>query len=217
MSILDRYLVREILLPFSLVLTGLTFALMMPPILAQAEQLIAKGVQWNVVVQVLIQLLPQALGVTIPMALLLGILIGLGRVSADREFVAMQACGVSLFRLLRPLTFLAVLATGATLYVMIVALPDANQRFRELTFNVVASQSEGDVKSRVFFTTFTNRVIYVRDIPQAGGWRDVFLADSTQPGQSDAYFAQQGRLIIDRQKRTVMLELDRGTRHTTYA
>jgi LPS export ABC transporter permease LptG/LPS export ABC transporter permease LptF len=216
MRILDRYLVREIVLPFSLVLTGLTFALMMPPILQQAAALIAKGVRWSIVLQVLVTLMPQALGVTIPMALLLGILIGLGRLSADREFVALQACGVSLFRLLRPLALLAGLATAATLYVMIVALPDANQRFREITFNVVAQQSEGDVQPRVFFTTFPNRTIYVRDIPQTGGWREVFLADSTQPGQSDVYFAQQGRLIIDRAKRTVMLELVQGTRHTTY-
>ncbi len=217
MKILDRYLIREILLPFSMVLVGLTFALMMPPILQQAEQLIAKGVRFGVVVQVLVTLMPQALGVTIPMALLLGILIGLGRVSADREFVALQACGVSLFRLLRPLGLLAAAATAATAYIMIVALPDANQRFREITFNVIASQSEGDVKPRVFFTTFPHRIIYVRDIPQTGGWRDVFLADTTTPGQNDVYFAQQGRLIIDRQKRTVLLQLDRGTRHTTYA
>src|SRR5689334_17300240 len=129
LRILDRYIVREILVPFSLVLTGLTFALMMPPILQQAEQLIAKGVRFPIVVQVLITLLPQALGVTIPMSLLLGILIGLGRVSADREFVALQACGVSLFRLVRPLALLAAAATAATAYIMIVALPDANQRF----------------------------------------------------------------------------------------
>src|SRR6267378_4358377 len=97
-KILDRYLVREIVLPFFLWLLLLTFVLMMPPILQNAEQLIAKGVAWTTVIRV-----PQALGITIPMALLLGILIGLGRLSADREFVALQACGVSVFRVLRPI------------------------------------------------------------------------------------------------------------------
>ncbi len=47
--------------------------------------------------------MPQALGLTIPMALLVGILIGLGRLSADRETVALLACGVSPYRLLRPI------------------------------------------------------------------------------------------------------------------
>jgi LPS export ABC transporter permease LptG/LPS export ABC transporter permease LptF len=216
MRIIDRYLVREILLPFLLVLTGLTFALLIPPILQQGEPLIAKGVHWNIVIRVLLTLVPQALGITIPMALLLGILIGFGRVSADREFVALQACGVSVFRILRPLVLVAVAATAVTAYVMIVLLPNANQRFREITFNVVASSSEGDVKPRVFFTTFTNRVIYVRDVPQAGGWRDVFLADSGTPNETTVYFAQQGRLLIDRTKQTVHLLLDRGMRYTTY-
>src|SRR5256885_11683947 len=118
--ILDRYVLREVLLPFFLWLLVITFILEMPPILDQGEKLIEKGVEWSIIVRVLATLLPQALGVTIPISLLLGILIGLGRLSADREFVALQACGVSIFRILRPVALLAVLACGATGYVMIV-------------------------------------------------------------------------------------------------
>ena len=81
----------------------LTFALEIPPILQYGEALIAEGASWDVVVRVLATLVPQALGITIPMALLVGILITLGRLSGDREIVAMEACGVSLGRLLRPL------------------------------------------------------------------------------------------------------------------
>src|SRR5262245_27241264 len=178
-KILDRYVVREVLLPFFLSLVVITFLLEMPPILDQGEKLIEKGVEWSVVVRVLATLLPQALGVTIPISLLLGILIGLGRLSADREFVALQACGISIFRMLRPVALLAVLAFAATLYVMVVALPNANQTFREITFGVVAARAEGDVKPRAFFEDFPGRVIYVRDMAPSGGWRDVFLADST--------------------------------------
>src|SRR6185295_19959449 len=107
---------------------------MLPPILQNAEQLIAKGVGWSIIFRALLTLIPQALSVTIPMALLYGILLGLGRLSADREFVALQACGVSVFRVFRPIALLAVIACGATAYNMIVALPDANQRFREITY-----------------------------------------------------------------------------------
>src|SRR5215471_16943010 len=173
-KILDRYLVREILLPFFLWLLLLTFVLIMPPILQNAEQLIAKGVAWSIVLRVILTLVPQALGLTIPMALLYGILLGLGRLSADREFVALQACGVSVFRVLRPIVLLAILGCAATAYETIVALPDANQTFREITFNIVASSAETDVKPRVFFTNFPNRVIYARDIRPGEAWTDVF-------------------------------------------
>src|SRR5207237_1695404 len=173
-KILDRYLVREIVPPLWLALVGLTFVLMLPPIMGSLAQLIAKGVAWTVILRVLMTLTPQALSVTIPMALLYGVLFGLGRLSADREFVALQACGVSIFRILWPIALLAVLACAATAYETIVALPDANQTFREITFNVIATSAETDVKPRVFFTTFPNRVIYVRDIRPGAGWREVF-------------------------------------------
>jgi LPS export ABC transporter permease LptF/LPS export ABC transporter permease LptG len=215
-KIFDRYLVREILPPLLLALVGLTFVLMMPPILQNAEKLIAKGVPWSVVLRVLLTLMPQALSVTIPMALLYGVLFGLGRLSGDREWVAMQACGVSVFRLLRPIALLAVLAAAATAYETIVALPDANQTFREITFNVVASGAESDIKPRVVFTDFPKRVLYVRDIQPATGWRDVFVADATQPDRTMVYVARQGRLAIDRQNRKVELVLENGTVHTTF-
>src|SRR5262245_43001945 len=215
--ILDRYLVREVLLPFFLSLLILTFLLEIPTIMAQGEQLIAKGVDWVTVLRILGTLLPSALGITIPMSLLLGILFGLGRFSADREFVALQACGVSIYRMLRPIALLAAVATAATAYVMIVLLPDQNQKFREITFNILTSSAEGDVRPRVFFQGFgPNRALFVRDVLPAGaGWRDVFLADSTN-NETTAYFAKQGRLSINRAKETVELILEDGTRHTTY-
>ena len=89
LKILDRYLVRQILPPFFLALLALTFALMMPPILQNGERLIAKGVGSGTILRLLWTLTPQALSVTIPMSLLFGILFGLGRLSADREFVAL--------------------------------------------------------------------------------------------------------------------------------
>ena len=195
-------------------LVGLTFVLMMPPILQNAERLIAKGVPWTVIMRVMLTLVPQALGLTIPMALLYGILLGLGRLSADREFVALQACGVSVFRVFRPIALVAVLACAATAYNMIVALPDANQRFREITYNIVASGAETDIKARVFFTSFPNRVLYIRDL-QPDGWRDVFLADATEPARTTVFIARSGRMVIDRVKKTLELVLENGTQHTT--
>src|SRR5262245_49117780 len=158
LRIFDRYLVREILVPFFLALVVLTFILLMPPILENAQQLIAKGVDFPTIARILLTLMPQALSVTIPMALLYGILMGLGRLSADREFVALQACGVSIFRALRPIAMLAVLAFAADQYVMLVALPNANQTFREITFNVVATKAATDVKPRTFYQGFDKRV-----------------------------------------------------------
>src|SRR5688572_12549418 len=101
------------------------------------ETIVAKGVPWSVAARIVLTLLPQALGVTLPMALLVGLLIGLGRMSGDREAVALLACGVSPYRLLRPVFALAAVVAAVHLYVMIRAIPDANQSYRQIIYDII--------------------------------------------------------------------------------
>ena len=119
---LDRYVIRETIPPFLLSLLVFTFILEIPPIMRDLEQLVAKGVSWSAAGRILLTLIPQGLGLTIPMALLTGILIALGRLSGDREAVALLACGVSPYRLLRPVVLMSLLAAAGTLYVMVEAI-----------------------------------------------------------------------------------------------
>jgi LPS export ABC transporter permease LptG/LPS export ABC transporter permease LptF len=218
MRLLDRYVIREVLGPLCIGLLVFTFMLIVPFLIEYAETFISKGVPIQVVLLVMATLLPSALALTIPMSLLLGLLVAFGRLSSDREFVAMQACGVGALRLLRPVGVLSVLGCAATSYVMLVAMPDANQRFREITFGVVVARAEGEVRPRTFFEDFPNLVVYVRDVPvTGGGWNDVFLADN-RPGQAAAtYLARHGQIVIDREERTLEMVLEDGTRHTADA
>ncbi len=213
LKILDRYLLRELMAPFGFALLLLTFALEIPPILDYGESLISEGASWDVVVRVLATLVPQALGITIPMALLFGILFMLGRLSGDREIVAMEACGVSIARLLRPMLLFAVVATAATTYVMIVALPAANQAFREITFKLLMSRGETKIKPRIFYTDFPNLVIYVREVTPGVGWSNVFVTDTSLPNEPKLYLSKTGRLLLNEEKRTVQMVLSDGTHH----
>ena len=217
MTILDRYVIREVLLPFVIALLVFTFILIVPSMMQYAEAFIAKGVATTVVLRAMATLLPSSLALSIPSALLIALLIAFGRLSADREFVAMQACGVSVARLLRPVGILSLVGWASTSYVMIEALPDANQAFRQIAFNVLAERAEGEVKPRIFFTEFPDLVIYVRDIPAEGGWNDLFMADNT-PGRPQAiYLVRHGRVALDAKRRTVEMVLEDGTRHVANA
>src|SRR4051794_8862361 len=164
----------------------------------QLEALVAKGVPWGVAGRMMFTLIPQSLGLTIPMALLVGLLIGLGRMSGDREAVALLACGVSPYRLLRPVLMLAAVAGAAHLYVMIWAIPNANQTFRQLSYDVLSKKVENDVRPQVFFDEFPNLVLYARDIPQGGGgWQDVLVADTTKADEPKLFMARHGRLVLN--------------------
>jgi len=215
MRTLDRYVLRETLAPFVLALLVLTFILIIPFIIAQAETMIAKGAPWLVVAQVMVTLLPQALGLTIPMSVLVGLLVALGRMSGDREVVALLACGISPLRLLRPALVLGAASWAATSYVMLWAIPDANQTFREITTRLVADRAEGEVKPRVFFEDFPGFVVYVREVPASGGWTGVLAADTRTPEHPVIFLAEHGRMLVDRQQRSIQMVLTNGSRHST--
>jgi LPS export ABC transporter permease LptG/LPS export ABC transporter permease LptF len=219
MRTIDRYVIREVLPPTLLALLIFTFLLVLPPVMDHLENLLAKGVTFGTAARILWLLVPQALGLTIPMALLVGILIGLGRMSGDREAVALLACGVSPYQLLRPIGALAVVAALATGYVMIVAIPDANQTFRQITFSVVAQKVETEIRPRVFFQDFPGWVLYARDEPDPGqpGWKKLLVANTNAGGETTMYLAERGHLVVDRDRRTVDLVLINGTSYRTAA
>ncbi len=214
---IDRYVIREVVPPFLLSLLIFTFVLELPPVMQQLEQLLAKGVPWPTVGRIILLLSPQALGLTIPMALLVGLLIGLGRLSTDRESVALLACGVSPYRLLRPVMVLAGLATAATMYVMIEAIPDSNQEYRKILFATLSKKVESDIKPRVFFQEFPGWVLYPRNEapPGEAGWSDVLLADTSKPDAVELHMARRGRIVLDPAKRTVELVLTDGVNYAT--
>src|SRR4051812_31401876 len=107
---LDGYLIRETIGPFLLALGVFTFVLAVQPMLINAQTLLAKGVPLGTVAFLLLLLLPQALGVTLPMGFLAGLLMAFGRLSGDRETVALLACGVNPLRMLRPTVLMAAAA-----------------------------------------------------------------------------------------------------------
>jgi LPS export ABC transporter permease LptG/LPS export ABC transporter permease LptF len=217
MRIVDRYVIREILPPFVIALLVFTFVLIIPAIIELAEELIAKGVPWPTILRMMGTLVPSTLALTIPMALLLGTLVAFGRLSADREVMVLMACGMSPFRLLRPVMMLAVVAALVTFWVMVKVTPDANQANREITLQVLADRAEGQVRAREFFEDFPNTVLYVQEIPQGGGWRRVLAADMKDPARPVLLVAESGRMLINRQAHTIEMVLERGARHTTNA
>ena len=213
LGIKDRYILREVVAPFCLAQVVLVFLLMLDPLTKQGEELIGVGVGFGDVLRILAALLPYSLGVTLPMALLIGVLMGLGRLSSDREMVAMQACGISTFRVLTPLLLLAAVVAAVDCYVLAETVPAAHRRFREIVFRIAANRAEGEVKPRVFqIDRFPQAVLYVREVAP-DGWKDVFFADVRRPEQPDVYVAEQGRVAVDARRGTIAVALRRGERH----
>src|SRR3990172_2921927 len=210
---LDRYVIRETLPPFLLALGLFTFVLAINPMLEYAKDFLAKGVPVTTVAVLLLTLIPQAMSLTLPMAFLTGVLMALGRLSGDREAVALLSCGIGPLRLLRPLLVLAVLIGLADMYVLMKVKPDANQTFRDIGFRHLEEQTENEIKPRIFFERFPGIVLYIGDTARGGGWTRVLFADTTDPIRPTVTLADSGRLDIDRDQRAVWLIMNEATQY----
>ena len=211
---IDRYVIREILPPFGLALGLFTFVLAINPMLGSAKDLLAKGIPAPTVGLLLVLLVPQALSLTIPMALLTGLLMALGRISGDRESVALLACGVSPVRLLRPVMAVALVVAAADMFILMKVKPDANQTWREITFGHLAEKTAADIKPRIFFEQFPGLVLFVGDTAPGGAWSQVLLADTKDPATPIVTLADSGRLDVNREERQVSLILANATQYT---
>src|SRR3954454_24509271 len=104
---LDRYLMTEILGPLGLGLLVYTFILLLRFLFASAEMIIRRGLPVSIVGKLLMLTLPNIVVLTLPMSLLFGTLIAVGRLSSDIELIAMRASGVSLLTLYRPVLLMS--------------------------------------------------------------------------------------------------------------
>ena len=215
MRILDRYVFREVIPSFILGIFVFTFVILLNEILRFAQRLVTQSASLSDTLGILLNLLPSVLCLTIPMGFLLGVLVALGRLSADSEIIAMRASGVSLYRLLTPVLVAATIAWGATSYLIISVLPDSNQRVRQLFFKVLTSHAGTEVRPRVFYDRlFPNLMFLVLDTPtDVDYWENVILADLSEPQSPRLTFAAQGRLLIDPEERTVTFYLQDAELH----
>ena len=215
-TLLDRYVIREILPPTGIGLLLFTFILLLDQISQLMRILVSKGADLATVLRAFVYLLPSIFSVTVPMAFLLGVLLAFGRMASDSEIVALRASGISPARLLRPVVGLSVAACLLTFYVVAVALPAANQAYRELVFSLIVSKARTGMAPRVFNDDLIpGIVIYVSDMPaaQGGEWKDVFMYDDRDKRRPSVILARHGRLDVDKENKTVEINLQKGVVH----
>src|SRR5262249_15675137 len=144
-----------------------------------AEMIIRRGVPVATVGRLLLLSLPNIVVLTLPMSLLFGILIAVGRLSADSELTAMRSCGVSLAALYRPILLISRPLTVLNSLLMIYALPWGNHALQELRLEILTQSVSQQVQPRVFYEDWPGKVIYVFETPRGEKrWKGVFLAES---------------------------------------
>ena len=214
MRLLDRYIGREVTSHAILGLAIFTFVFFVPQLVRLMDLIVRHSGGGGTVALLFLCTLPPALIFTIPMAVLVGVLIGLGRLSSDSEIVALHASGVSLRRLLLPIGFVALCGAFIALLMTLWLSPAALRTLRRLEVKVLASQAPFAVQPRVFDERFPHFVLYVQDAAAAATqWRGVFLASTAGSNGVAVTVAQDAQVISENEGNRVELHLGPGSTH----
>ncbi|MGD1062015.1 MAG: LPS export ABC transporter permease LptG [Terracidiphilus sp.] len=219
MRILTRYILGEIL---SLTLIGcalFTFILFMPQLPHILEVVVRSSSTWVDVAEVFLFTLPNLFKFTIPMAVLWGVLLGLSRLAADSEIIAMRASGLGIGYFVRVASIVAVTGTLLGLGNSLYLAPRANQAIIEMEQALETSQASYEIEPRVFYENFKDFVLYVQDVRAGAGaanWRQVFMAEVSDPVNPVITTAASATVVNDNSQELIMRLRD-GLRDETVA
>jgi lipopolysaccharide export system permease protein len=211
-SQLDRYLAREILLPFGVGLVFLTQLLLATQLLGQGGVLFGSGVSLLDIAVVALALVPHLLGYVLPVSFLLGAVVGVARLAQDRELVALGAAGVSGVRLVKvPLT-IGVATAAAALWIGWQLEPAGLRLAIERMNRVVQKNVAHDVRAGIFYEEIPDLTLYAERVDERG-WSHVLISDRSDPAAPLLALASGGRLEPAGPAETMRLVLDLGELH----
>src|SRR3982074_808073 len=132
MRILDRYIVREVFRHALLGLVVFTFVFFVPHLIRLMDLFVRHSGSGAQILKLFLCIFPAVFTFTIPMAVLIGVLLGLGRMSADSEIIALTALGIGRRRILLPVGVMAVSGLLLTLAMTLWLSPLALRTFRSI-------------------------------------------------------------------------------------
>jgi lipopolysaccharide export system permease protein len=214
-KIIDRYIFKEIALPFIIILFVLTFVLLMGKILQIMDLMVNKGIGIFPIAKLIVFLLPSFMMFTIPIALLIAILIAMGRLSADNEITAIKASGVSLLQIYYPVAIASLATFVITIFISHFLVPHSNFATKRLLFEIASQNASIGIKEKVFNADFKGLMLYADKIPLDGKYMEgVIVSDNRIIGEQNTILAKKAFLISDPELMTVKLRLENGSLHT---
>lgn len=153
MQTLQNYTLRELTAPVGLSLAFFTFVLLLQQFFKAAELLLSAGLSGSTLLSLSWIIIVTLLALTVPMSMLLGVLIGVGRMTNENEILAMRASGISLVGVFRPLVLLALLFSVALAVAGASFFPQLYQRLidqqKRIQFEVLTNLKPGQFYSNL--------------------------------------------------------------------
>lgn len=162
MYLLNRHLLKNTAGPFCFGFFVITFVLIIDVLFRYVELFVSKGIPFTMATEVLLLSLGHTFALSVPMAVLIGVLMGVGQLASDHEITAMKASGIGLYSILRPLVGGAlVVALALTAYNHFV-FPESNHRLANLLYQINHKRPMMEIREQMFTEINDRATIYVK-------------------------------------------------------
>jgi len=194
MTLLDRYLFRQLALALLAVTVGLAALVWLTQSLRFIELVLDRGLSLAVFFELTSLLLPSFFSVILPITTFIVMLFVHLRLAGDRELVVMRAAGLSNWQIARPALALGLLVVGLMAFLNFWLVPLSHTAFRQWQFEIRNQLVGVLLQEGVFSTLGSDLTVYARKRDPDGTLRGILVHDQREAGGPVTILAQSGRI-----------------------
>ena len=206
MNLLDRYIFKSVFFTCAAAIGMFAFIVLVPNVARDLMAYVLAGqLPAMMVVKLIALLIPHAVTYALPMGMLTGVLLTLGRLSADSELTAMRAAGLSVPRVARPVVLLAAASIALGLYLNFEWMPRARVEYYRSLSAAVRANPLSLIVPKTFIRDFSGFVIYVGE-KEGGIMRDIWVWELDPERRARRiYHAESGRIDYNESENAVII------------
>ena len=212
MKRLHLFVLKTFFGPFLMTFFIVVFVLLMQFLWKYIDDMVGKGLEWNIVAELLLYASFALIPMAFPLAMLLASIMTFGNLGENYELVAIKASGISLFRIMRPLIVVAVALTFFAFYFSNNILPKTNLKFGALLVSVKNQKPEMVISEGVFSNEIDGYSIKVdRKSNKNNMLYGLLIYDHTDnKGNTNVTVADSGFMKISEDKKYMVMTLYNG-------
>lgn len=174
--LLSKYLVQAVLPYFVFSWLLLSVILFVQQASRYSEIFFSVNIPKNLIWQLSFALVPNVIAFTCPMAVLVGVIIGLSRMLGDNELVAIRGAGVGNWQISIPIVFLGIALSLFTFFINLYGVPFAARIVRQVALQTALHKLESPIEPGVFNSEISGYTIYVKNGDfEKGTWENIFI------------------------------------------
>ena len=207
MRTLHQYITREIITSLLVTMAVFTFVLLLGNVLKEIlTWLINRQATLGLVVEAIGLLVPFVWVFALPMAMLTSVLLVFGRFSADQEFTAIRASGISLLSVITPILLLSLLLCGVSALVNLEIAPRCRVAYVNLRFRLVSALSTALLPEGDYVKNFPGYIFFVGK-NENGNLQDVMVLQFEHETNATTILAPRGKIVKDEPNQQIIVHL----------